>query len=286
MRKQHIFVNFKRFDVPSGLGGVNRLCAPQEYGGTIVRATLEELGKYDGGRVSFTHFYPEAQIPGAVAALGGSSVLKIGCQGVYKDDVAVGGNFGAFTSLRPAACMKALGCSASIIGHCEERNSMRDLLSLAGVSDFTAVDKTLNREVRSALDRGMDVLFCVGERDYEVPRWDDVITGQLEIGLDGVDLGKVVVAYEPIWSIGPGKTPADAPYIKKVASLIKKVLGCDIPVVYGGGLKEQNAEMLASIDEIDGGLIALTRFSGEIGFYPEEYLNIIRLYRGRKEEMR
>ena len=52
-------------------------------------------------------------------------------------------------------------------------------------------------------------------------------------------------------------------------------------VVYGGGLKTDNAEMLASIPEIDGGLIALTRFSGEIGYYPSEYLDIIRLYLGK-----
>ena len=51
-----------------------------------------------------------------------------------------------------------------------------------------------------------------------------------------------------------------------------------LDVVYGGGLKQDNAAMLASIDEIDGGLIALTRFSGEIGFYPDEYLDIIRRY--------
>lgn len=52
-------------------------------------------------------------------------------------------------------------------------------------------------------------------------------------------------------------------------------------VVYGGGLKQDNAAMLASIEEIDGGLIALTRFSGEIGFYPDEYLDIIRRYLGK-----
>ena len=52
-------------------------------------------------------------------------------------------------------------------------------------------------------------------------------------------------------------------------------------VVYGGGLKLDNAAMLASIDEIDGGLIALTRFQGEIGFYPEEYIQIIRAYLGK-----
>ena len=58
-----------------------------------------------------------------------------------------------------------------------------------------------------------------------------------------------------------------------------------MPVVYGGGLKDQNAEMLASIPEIDGGLSALTRFQGEIGFYPEEYLRIIRLYMDAKERL-
>ena len=57
-----------------------------------------------------------------------------------------------------------------------------------------------------------------------------------------------------------------------------------LDVVYGGGLKQDNAAMLASIDEIDGGLIALTRFQGEIGFYPEEYLEIIRIYLGKEQK--
>ena len=83
----------------------------------------------------------------------------------------------------------------------------------------------------------------------------------------------------PIWSIGPGKTPADKPYIEKIARFVKERTG-GLDVVYGGGLKADNAAMLASIADIDGGLIALTRFSGEIGFYPEEYLEIIRLYLG------
>jgi triosephosphate isomerase len=86
-----------------------------------------------------------------------------------------------------------------------------------------------------------------------------------------------VIAYEPIWSIGPGKTPAGKEYITKIARFVKEQTG-GMDIVYGGGLKQDNAAMLASIDEIDGGLIALTRFTGEIGFYPEEYLEIIRLY--------
>ena len=66
---------------------------------------------------------------------------------------------------------------------------------------------------------------------------------------------------------------------RKVARLVKACTD-GLDVVYGGGLKQDNAAMLASIPEIDGGLIALTRFRGEIGFYPEEYLEIIRTYLG------
>ena len=65
--------------------------------------------------------------------------------------------------------------------------------------------------------------------------------------------------------------------IAPIAAFIKEKTG-GMPVVYGGGLKKDNAAMLASIPEIDGGLIALTRFQGEIGFYPDEYLEIIRIY--------
>ena len=68
-------------------------------------------------------------------------------------------------------------------------------------------------------------------------------------------------------------------YAYSIARFVKERTG-GLDVVYGGGLKVDNAEMLASIDEIDGGLIALTRFQGEIGFYPDEYLEIIKTYLG------
>ena len=103
---------------------------------------------------------------------------------------------------------------------------------------------------------------------------------QLDEGLAGVDRSQVVIGYEPVWSIGPGKTPAGKDYITMIARFVKERTG-GLDVVYGGGLKTDNAEMLASIAEIDGGLIALTRFSGEIGWYPNEYLDIIRLYLGK-----
>lgn len=122
----------------------------------------------------------------------------------------------------------------------------------------------------------MRVAYCIGEKSEEQDRWQEVLGAQLEEGLAGADLTRVVAAYEPVWSIGPGKTPADAPYIAKIARFTKSRLPVD--VVYGGGLRADNAGMLAGIPEIDGGLIALTRFTGEIGFYPEEYIEIIRLY--------
>ncbi len=277
--RQHIYVNFKRFDVPAALGGVNRISDISSYGETIVRAILPTLMSYDD--VEFAHFYPESQIPGAVLACAGSDVLKIGCQGVYREDVSVGGSFGAFTTNRPAAAMAALGCRSTIVGHCEERKDKNELFALAGGSDKTLVNKVLNNEIKCALNRGLDVLYCIGEQADEVEHWDDVIRTQLLTGLEDCDLSRIVIAYEPVWSIGPGKTPAGKEYITKVARLVKETLG-DIPVVYGGGLKAENAAMLASIHEIDGGLIALTRFSGEIGFYPEEYLEIIRLYMDAK----
>jgi len=123
------------------------------------------------------------------------------------------------------------------------------------------------------------VLYCVGETSEEQPRRFEVLAEQLAVGTEGVDLARLAIAYEPVWAIGPGKTPPDASYITEIARFIKGHLP-GIPVVYGGGLKADNAEMLASIDEIDGGLIALTRFTGEIGFYPDEYLEIVRLYLG------
>ena len=128
-------------------------------------------------------------------------------------------------------------------------------------------------------DAGLTVLYCIGETSEEQPRWEEVLGEQLDAGLDGVDRSRVVIGYEPVWSIGPGKTPAGKDYITRIARFVKERTG-GMDVVYGGGLKADNAEMLASIEEIDGGLIALTRFQGEIGFYPEEYLEIIRLYLG------
>lgn len=277
---RHIYLNLKRFDVPVSFGGVNRIAPIDSWAKYIVGETQDELKKYDPSEVEFAQYFPEAHIIPAVSAKNDGSPVQIGCQSVYRMNTAAGGNFGAFTSNRPVSAMKAMGVSTTIIGHCEERNDKMGLLAEAGVTDTKAVNRILNKEIRLAVENGISVLYCIGEKDTELDCWDEVLREQLEIGLDGVDKSEVVIGYEPIWSIGPGKTPAGKEYITKVARFVKEVTG-GIDVVYGGGLKVDNAEMLASIPEINGGLIALTRFRGEIGFYPDEYLEIIRKYLGK-----
>ena len=274
---KHIYLNLKRFDVPPAFGGVNRLAPMDQWGAYIVERTQRALQCYDPAAVEFVQFYPEAHLLGALGARCAGSPVQIGCQGVYRQNTAVGGNFGAFTTNRPASSMKALGCDHTIIGHCEERCDKGGILAEGGVTAPDAVNRLLNQEVRQAVGQGLRVLYCIGETSEEQERWQEVLRAQLEIGLEGVDRSRVVIGYEPVWSIGPGKTPADEAYITKIARFIKEVTG-GMDVVYGGGLKEDNAEMLAGIGEIDGGLIALTRFQGEIGFYPEEYLKIAALY--------
>ncbi|MGN8816741.1 triose-phosphate isomerase [Oribacterium sp. HCP28S3_H8] len=280
---KHILLNLKRFDVPEELGGVNRLAPVNEWGARVVEGTQQALKQYDPKETEFIDFLPEAHLLNAVNARKDDSPVQIGSQGVYRMDVAPGGNFGAFTTNRPAAAVKALGCTATLIGHCEERNDKKGILADAGVTGEAAasvVNKILNEEILCAQRQGLKVVYCIGETSEEQEHWQEVLGAQLADGLNGADKSSIIVAYEPVWSIGPGKIPADQAYITKIARFVKEQTG-GMDVVYGGGLKTDNAAMLASIPEIDGGLIALTRFQGAIGFYPEEYLDIIRIYLGK-----
>lgn len=277
---KHIYLNLKRFDIPTGLGGVNRLAPLENWAAAIVQGTQGGLAGYDPAEVEFVQYFPETHLLPAMAARTASSTVKLGCQGVYRQDTAVGGNFGAFTAQRTGNSMRAVGCESALIGHCEERSALAGVLAEAGVTDTAAINRILNAEIQAAQAAGLSVLYCIGEKSEEQASWQQVLGEQLDIGLDGVDKSRVVIAYEPIWSIGPGKTPADRPYIEKIARFVKQQTG-GLEVVYGGGLKTDNAAMLAGIPEINGGLIALTRFAGEIGFYPDEYLEVVRLYLGK-----
>jgi triosephosphate isomerase len=302
----YIFVNLKRFEVSRKAGGVCGVDSPKEWiEGAISECVGHKLGSMDGVDLSF--LLPEALIIPAASKLAGQPApqtkgISIGCQSVYREDIRPKGNFGAFTTNRPAAAAKAIGCRWALIGHSEERKDkvgiIDEFLSAnpqcapapGAVSDV--VSRLINKEALRALEAGLDVLVCVGESAEERGAGDvneqqqrvkSVLKKQLELSLRDTKnfLGerKVVVAYEPIWAIGPGKTPPQPDYIDFVASYIKKAMtelfGFVPPVVYGGGLKEENAAAICSIASVDGGLVALTRFTGEIGFYPADLQKIV-----------
>lgn len=277
---KHIFLNLKRFDIPKNLGGVNGLAPIRTWGSYIVQHTQRQLRQYEEEHVDFVMFFPEAHLIPAIEALEEDSLIKIGCQGVHREDTSENGNFGAFTTCRTANAVKAMGCEAALIGHCEERRDKAGMLEEAGATGSRVVNRLLNQEVLAAIKAGLSVVYCIGEQEKERPEWKKVLKEQLEAGLRGADTSKIVIAYEPVWAIGPGKTPPDRETIARIGDYIKEVTG-GIEVVYGGGLKKENARMIASIPSIDGGLIALTRFTGDIGFFPEEYLEIISTYIGR-----
>ena len=305
---KEIHVNLKRFDVPRSFGG---LCIEQDSSKWIKNAVEElidlGLGEIDGLRVCL--YLPESLIgPAAdvIKAAGKNRKLNlfIGSQGVFREDVRPGENFGAFTTNLPPAAAVNLGASWTIIGHSEERRDKEEMLALfaekmgsgdhikSGIRD--TVNLLLNREVHSGMQAGLDILYCVGETaedkgpgDFESQKGniEAVLKNQLISGLSGIGEYPdrlTLIGYEPRWAIGPGKTPPGENYISFVSSLIKKIcideFGREFPVIYGGGLKEANAAMIAGIPSIDGGLVALTRFTGEIGFYPEDFKIIVDKY--------
>ncbi|MFA5528909.1 MAG: triose-phosphate isomerase family protein, partial [Peptostreptococcales bacterium] len=267
----------------SSLGGVNRIAPIQTWAKFIKDSIENGLSKENNlySNLSFPVFFPEAHLISVASEKKENlpNSIEIGCQSVHAHDIEKDVNFGAMTTSLPASAAKELGCSWTIIGHSEERAKMLSLLKVATVDDSTAqktINTYLNFQVKSAVKAGLKVLYCIGERSNEVSYTLDVISSQLSLGLTEVDSSKIVIAYEPIWAIGPGKTPPNSSKIREMALLIKNLY--DAPVVYGGGLKKENAKEIGSISELDGGLIALTRFTEEIGFYPDEYLEIVKLY--------
>ena len=306
---RQIFVNLKRFEVPKSQGG---LCPVEDPITWIQEIITETVGFGLGGHTNLrlTFLLPEGLVNAAVRQLQAFSrdqtrMLAVGCQGVHWENIQPGKNFGAFTSSLPAAAAVALGSQWAIIGHSEERKAKMQVMRayepgietdhVLRVLSNRAIDQLIQAEVAAALSSGMHVLLCVGESaeergegefEQQKPRIADVLKVQLLADLQSsqqaLSEGRIVIGYEPVWAIGPGKTPPGADYIHFVSATIKQIVlenfGAEIDVVYGGGLKEENAAMIAGIPTIDGGLVALTRFTGEIGFYVHELKGIIEKY--------
>ena len=243
---RQIFVNLKRFEVSKNLGG---LC-PQEDPVAWIESVIDrsvELGLGSLQELKVTYLLPEGLVTSAVRRLQSfqpaqTQTLTIGCQGIHWEDIAPGKNFGAFTASQPATAIRHLGATWAIIGHSEERKALLQVMTAfePGISvsedlrqkGARAVDSLINADVRAALNAGINVLVCVGETagergegtfEEQRPRIEAVLAAQVKTSLAGVQnvLGErtLVVGYEPIWAIGPGKVPPDRDYISFVSSL-------------------------------------------------------------------
>jgi triosephosphate isomerase len=145
------------------------------------------------------------------------------------------------------------GCSHVIIGHSERRQY------------FGETDATVNKKIKAALAAGLTVLFCIGETlaEREADRTFDVLATQVAGGLDGIgDLGKIIIAYEPVWAIGTGKTASDDQaqeahaFIRgKVAALYDAPAAAAVRILYGGSVKPENIAGLIARPDIDGALV-------------------------------
>ena len=190
----------------------------------------------------FTHLCPVAE------ALKGSKVELSAENCADKEK-------GAYTGEVSAAMVASTGASWTILGHSERRQYY-------GETDEKLVEKT-----KLALANGLGVIFCVGENldEREVGKHFDVVTDQTKAVLynfTAEDMAKVVIAYEPVWAIGTGKT-ATAEQAEEIHACIRKVVADkfgaqvaeDMTILYGGSCKPSNAKEIFAQPDIDGGLI-------------------------------
>lgn len=161
---------------------------------------------------------------------------------------------GAFTGEISAGMLREAGARCVIVGHSERRQY------------FGETDETVRKRVAAALEEGLTPIVCVGEQleDRDAGRTLDVVGGQLRGGLQGFDavaLSKVVIAYEPVWAIGTGKTAtaAQAQEVHGAIRAILRELGGDaadqIPIQYGGSVNAENAAELLGQPDVDGALV-------------------------------
>jgi triosephosphate isomerase len=189
---------------------------------------------------------PAILIPAMTEAAKGSNI-KIGAENVHWAEK------GAYTGEISCAMLKEYGVEYAIIGHSERRQY------------FGETDEGVNKRTLAALENGITPIVCVGEtlEQRENGTTEKVLDKQLEVGLKEVkDITKVVIAYEPVWAIGTGKTATDEQaqetiaYIRsKLAALFGKENAQKVIIQYGGSMNAGNCKGLMAQPDIDGGLI-------------------------------
>ena len=191
---------------------------------------------------------PTVDLSAAVRAFKDSRIA-VGAENVYFE------KSGAYTGEISTEMLTEMGVEYVVIGHSERRTYFGD------------TDVTVQKRVRAALDAGLTVILCVGEylEQREQGVTGEVVAMQTKIALGGVsaeEMSRVVIAYEPVWAIGTGKTATGeqaAEVCTYIRSLIRAQYGAriarSVTIQYGGSMKGSNAHELLSHEDIDGGLI-------------------------------
>ena len=174
---------------------------------------------------------------------------------VSGQDCATQNAFGAHTGEVAATMLKDVGCSHVIIGHSERRQF------------YGETDESVNKKTKATLEAGLTAIVCVGETlaEREAGRAESVVETQLNGGLEGLtvrDMERIIIAYEPVWAIGTGKTatPEQAQemhgYIRrKVGERHGKQIADSTRILYGGSVKPDNISELMARPDVDGALV-------------------------------
>lgn len=232
MRKNVIAGNWKMNKLPSETGA-------------FVKEIVDVTG---GAKCDVVVCTPYVCLPMAVEAAKGTHV-KVGAENLHFEDK------GAFTGEVSADMLADLGVEYVIIGHSERRQY------------FAETDCTVNKKIKKALEKGLKPIVCVGEslEERESNITTEVIRKQVKLAFEGIaasDAVNVIIAYEPIWAIGTGKT-ATAKQADEVCGAIRACIGelygqsaADAIIIqYGGSMNAGNAAELLAKENIDGGLI-------------------------------
>jgi len=217
-------------------------------GKALVEALLKEVAAFDPAEVDIVVCPPFTTLASVRPILEGTKV-KLGAQNVHWADN------GAFTGEVSAAMLKEAGVEYVIIGHSERRQY------------FGETDETVNKRLQAALKAGLKPIVCIGEllEEREGGRTNEVLRKQIRggfAGLDAATMAGVVIAYEPVWAIGTGRTAT--PEIAEetqafIRAEVAAMFGADcagkVRIQYGGSMKAANARELVAQQDIDGGLI-------------------------------
>ena len=189
--------------------------------------------------------------------------IKIGAQNMHFEES------GAYTGEISGKMLKSINVEYVIIGHSERRQY------------FNETDETVNKKIKAAFENGLKPIVCVGEtlEQREAGKVEEIITDQTKLALDGLtneQIENTIIAYEPIWAIGTGKTATkedanDA--IKAIRNKIAQIYGQNVAdrviIQYGGSVKSSNAKELFSMSDIDGALV------GGASLKSEEFSKIV-----------